>query len=97
MLCLKEKGGLIVVGIKTNNMRSSIMKSNAILSIILLSVLMLQGCSRTGRAGVVSKYDGVTNVREVAGGYIMYEIESGTVTCREHRSRSELACWKNGK
>ena len=70
------------------------MKSNAILSIILLSVLMLQGCSR---ADVVSKYDGVTNVREVAGGYIMYEIESGTVTCREHRSRSELACWKNGK
>ena len=73
------------------------MKSNAILLIALLSAVMLQGCSRTSRADIVSKYDGVTNVREVAGGYIMYEIESGTVTCREHSKRSELACWKNGK
>jgi hypothetical protein len=70
------------------------MKSNTILLTIVVSALMLQGCSR---ADVVSKFDGVTNVRGVDGEYIMYEIESGTVTCREHRSRSELACWKNGK
>lgn len=34
------------------------------------------------------------NPRDGGNGYAMYEIEHGTVTCREHSKRSELTCWK---
>jgi uncharacterized lipoprotein YehR (DUF1307 family) len=60
----------------------------------ILASVLITGC--VDRAEQVEKFDGVTNVREKAGGYIMYDIEKGTVTCYEHTRRSELTCWKNG-
>lgn len=63
--------------------------------------LSLVGCGSeydtNKRVKAVSSYDYVTNVRVTAGGYIMYEIEDGTVTCREHSRRAELSCWRNGE
>ena len=41
----------------------------------------------------VSRYGEVTNVRQMSGGYIHYNLEAGAVTCREHKARSELTCW----
>ena len=63
------------------------------LLIVALIALLCAGCD--GRSGTVGQYDYTSNVRETAGGYIMYEIEGGTVTCREHKNRSEMSCWKN--
>jgi regulator of protease activity HflC (stomatin/prohibitin superfamily) len=64
------------------------------LHVKLLNVNMgTTGC--TPRSVTVARYDGVTDVREISGGYITYKIENGTVTCREHSTRSELTCWKN--
>ena len=37
--------------------------------------------------------EGITKVEEVAGDYITYYIEEGAVKCKEHKGRSELACW----
>ena len=51
----------------------------------------LAGCD--GTVDRVSRYGEVTNVRQMSGGYIHYNLEAGAVTCREHKRRSELACW----
>ena len=51
----------------------------------------LAGCDST--VGRVSQYGEVTNVRQMSGGYIHYNLEAGAVTCREHKARSELTCW----
>ena len=55
-------------------------------------IVLLAGCG--SRAETVSRFEGVTDVRETSGGYITYKIENGTVKCREHSHRSELTCWK---
>jgi len=67
---------------------------NKILNLITVLVVLscITGCNRSD---AISKFAYTDNVRETAGEYIMYEIEQGTVTCREHRTRAELACWKN--
>lgn len=44
-----------------------------------------------------NKVDYISNARAMSDGYVMYEIENDTVTCRESRSRAEIACWKNGR
>ncbi|MCK4704694.1 MAG: hypothetical protein KAT90_04360 [Gammaproteobacteria bacterium] len=67
---------------------------NTKLGIGLITITLLTACGDP-RGEAVAKYEGVSNVRETAGDYIMYEIEKGTVTCREHVQRAELACWKN--
>jgi hypothetical protein len=60
-----------------------------------LSVLMLYGCGLETQESKVTQYEEVTNVRKVSGGYIHYEIENGTVTCRERIKRNnQLTCWK---
>ncbi len=41
----------------------------------------------------VAKYRDASDVRAMSAGYFHYTIEGGAVTCREHISRSELACW----
>ena len=64
-----------------------------ILTILLVSSMLLIGCDRSKS---VMEYAGVSDVKNVDGGYIMYKLERGTVSCREHKTRSELACWKNG-
>lgn len=52
------------------------------------------GCDDDDRhMNKIKCYSYTSNVREVDGGYIMYDIERGTVTCREHKKRAELACW----
>lgn len=63
------------------------------LSYVFLLSMLCFGCS--SRSDEVKKFDGVSEVSETSGGYIMYKIENGSVTCREHNRRSELACWKN--
>lgn len=70
------------------------MKASILKSIVCVSglIVLLLGCDRTE---LVRNYGYTSDVREMAGGYIMYEIENGTVTCREQKYRSELACWKN--
>lgn len=60
------------------------------LSIIAFSTA-LAGCDRQHER--VAKYREASDVRIVSAGYFHYTIEGGAVTCREHRSRSELACW----
>jgi len=62
--------------------------------LLLTTVLLLTGCGDQ-RYDSISNQQGFDNVRKVSDGYIMYEIENGSVTCREHRRRAELACWKN--
>ncbi len=59
---------------------------------LVVSCVVLTGCN--DRTETVAKFEGVQDVRETSGGYITYTIENGTVKCREHRSRSELTCWK---
>lgn len=70
--------------------------------LIILLGLALAGCdngSRTDTRGASyatqlrAKTDYI-NPRDGGNGYVMYEIERGTVTCREHSKRSELTCWK---
>jgi len=69
-------------------------KIEALIGLSLLSVgLCVSGCAP--RSETVSRFEGVTDVRETSGGYITYKIENGEVTCREHSTRSELTCWKN--
>lgn len=65
----------------------------------LCCCVVLTGCmddADKSQQGIerVSKYQGVTGARTDSGGYFRYEIEQGTISCREHASRSELACWK---
>lgn len=60
------------------------------LAAIVLSAA-LAGCD--GTVDRVSRYGEVTNVRQLSGGYIHYNLEAGAVTCREHKTRSELTCW----
>jgi hypothetical protein len=55
--------------------------------------LTLVGCVETYEE-VLKADASLSNVRKVPRGYIMYEIEDGTVTCREHTQRTELTCWK---
>ena len=43
------------------------------------------------------QYSDVSNVRPSSRGYILYDIENGSVTCREHSKRNEMTCWANGK
>jgi hypothetical protein len=72
------------------------MKTKSIIRIAamaMLTTVFLTGCQPYYEA--VAKRESVTNLRIKDGGYIMYEIENGTVTCREHTVRSELTCWKN--
>jgi hypothetical protein len=61
----------------------------------IITVLLCVFTVSCDRGDTVSKFAGVSNVREVPGNYIMYEIENGTVTCKEHKHRPELTCWKN--
>ncbi len=42
-------------------------------------------------------YDNVSNIRVVNQHFILYDISNGTVTCYEHKSIQQMACWKNGK
>lgn len=70
----------------------------------LLFCVLLAGCEESFVASTRrvpslqfekrSHSPGVSNARYVGSGYMHYEIEDGTVTCREHTTRSELACWK---
>lgn len=71
-------------------MRGCIMKKT-----FVLALLLLVGCDST--AEYRAKQPGASGVREIGQGYFQYDIENGTVTCREHRLRSEFSCWRNGK
>lgn len=61
--------------------------------VVLLTATLFTGCKEY--AETVAEREGVTNFRHKSGGYMQYDIENGTVTCREHTTRSELTCWKN--
>jgi len=61
--------------------------------LVCLAVIALAGCD--DYTTMLNQTAGYSNARDVGRGYVMYEIEGGTVTCREHSSRSELTCWKN--
>lgn len=61
------------------------------LALICLMAIALVGCDSYRER--LSHTAGYQNVRDVGRGYIMYEIEGGKVSCREHTSRSELTCW----
>lgn len=69
--------------------------------LIALLGLALSGCDDTDTRGADYAHDlrnkraDYINPRDVGNGYVMYEIERGAVTCREHSRRSELTCWKN--
>lgn len=70
--------------------------------LIALLGLALAGCDNGTRddtrgasyAKELSKRTDYINPRDGGNGYVMYEIERGAVTCREHARRSELTCWK---
>jgi hypothetical protein len=63
-------------------------------ALICLMAIALVGCD--SYVDTLRNTAGYQNVREVGRGYIMYEIEGGKVSCREHTHRSELTCWKTG-
>lgn len=63
------------------------------LALICLMAIALVGCE--DYAERLSHTAGYQNVRDVGRGYVMYEIDRGAVTCREHTHRSELTCWLN--
>lgn len=68
--------------------------------LVLIAVLALAGCDEIDSvpmryANNLNQTYGYQNARDVGRGYVMYEIEGGAVTCREHSRRSELTCWKN--
>lgn len=67
--------------------------------LIALLGLALAGCDDTDTRGAsyakrLSEHTDYINPRDGGNGYVMYEIERGSVTCREHSKRSELTCWK---
>jgi len=67
---------------------------------LFVLVLFLAGChNNESRSELVAKrvkeYKEVSNVRILSGGYVLYDLFDGEVTCREHGKRSELACWRN--
>lgn len=62
--------------------------------VVLLTATLFTGCKEYSET--VAEREGVSNFKNKAGGYMQYDIENGTVTCREHKTRSELTCWKNG-
>lgn len=62
--------------------------------LIIPIVFLIVGCNYSED---VSQRGYTANVRVLEGGYIMYEIEDGEVTCLEHTDRSELSCWNNTK
>jgi len=60
---------------------------------LLMLLVVLSSCEDVVETRRYTK--GIDNVVEKRGHYLHYTIESGTVTCREHLKRAELACWKN--
>lgn len=67
--------------------------------LVALAAILITGCdvdntSAAGRyANTLNTTFGYQHAREVGRGYVMYEIEGGKVTCREHVRRAELTCW----
>ena len=58
---------------------------------LITTMLIFSGCDSTTTKR--QNTEGIENVKTVAGRYLHYTIENGTVQCREHLSRSELTCW----
>jgi hypothetical protein len=71
------------------------------IAMICLMAIALVGCdadgtSAAGRyATTLNSTAGYLNAKDVGRGYVMYQIDNGAVTCREHVRRSELTCWLN--
>jgi len=57
-----------------------------------LMVFAFTGCD--ARSDKLKETKGYYNVQQAELGYITYDLD-GNLSCREHRSRSELTCWKN--
>lgn len=58
--------------------------------VAIIAAVMLTGCYEDKLA----RDHTITNLTVAPRGYVMYDIENGTVRCREHTTRSEMTCWK---
>lgn len=66
------------------------------IALICLMAIALVGCdddAGSRYANTLNQTAGYQHARDVGRGYVMYEIEGGKVTCREHSRRTELTCW----